>query len=108
MNRLPGSDLEVNPPMSLVTKTAMPGMTRDAIFQVIKSNVQKVLFDIDPNLITVDQSLVALGANSVDRVEVVMYSMEELNLSIPRVELHGIENLRGLVEVFHKHLHPNG
>jgi polyketide biosynthesis acyl carrier protein len=78
--------------------------TQAAIFDVIKTNIQSVLFDVDPQSITIDKSLTELGANSVDRVEVLMNSMEQLQLKIPRVELHGIENLRGLVEVFHRHL----
>jgi polyketide biosynthesis acyl carrier protein len=79
-------------------------MTREMIFEVVKTNVLRVLFDVDPSLVTLERSLSELGANSVDRVEVVMCSMEDLNLSLPRVELHGVQNLRGLVDLFHRHL----
>lgn len=79
---------------------------RDQIFEVIKSNVCKVLFDIDPAIVSPEKKLADLGANSVDRVEITMYSMEELGLKIPRVELHGVENLQCLVELFYKRLNP--
>jgi polyketide biosynthesis acyl carrier protein len=79
-------------------------MNKDAIFAVVKTNVLKVLPDVRAEDITPDKSLVDLGANSVDRVEVSMYSMEALNLKIPRIELHGVRNLAGLVDILHAHL----
>lgn len=78
-------------------------MNKDAIFEVVKANVLKVLPEVRAEDITPDKSLVELGANSVDRVEVSMYAMEALNLKIPRIELHGIRNLAGLVELLHAH-----
>jgi acyl carrier protein len=42
------------------------------IFEVVKANVVKVLTGLDPALVTIERSLTELGANSVDRVEVVM------------------------------------
>lgn len=79
-------------------------MTRDEIFEVVKANVLKVLPEIRAEDILPERSLVELGANSVDRVEVSMYSMEALNLKIPRIELHGVRNLAGLVDLFHARL----
>lgn len=79
-------------------------MTRDAIFAVVKDNILKVLPEVCPAAISLEKSLVELGANSVDRVEVAMYSMEALKLKIPRIELHGVRNLAGLVDLFHSHL----
>lgn len=73
------------------------------IFDVIKANTLKVLPGLDPGEVHPERSLAELGANSVDRVEVVMYSMEDLRLKIPRSELQGIQNLQGLVEVFDRH-----
>ena len=78
-------------------------MNKDAIFAVVKANVLKVLPDVRADDVTPDKSLVDLGANSVDRVEVFMYSMEALNLKIPRLELHGVRNLAGLVDLLHAH-----
>ncbi|MDD2709950.1 MAG: phosphopantetheine-binding protein [Verrucomicrobiae bacterium] len=76
---------------------------KQKIFDIVKANTLKVLVDLKPGDVTIDKSLTDLGANSVDRVEVVMYSMEELNLEVPRAELHGISNLRGLVDLLHRH-----
>lgn len=79
-------------------------MNSVAIFEVVKANVLKVLPELHPEEVTPDKSLVELGANSVDRVEVSMYSMEALQLKIPRVEFHGVRNLAGLVAVLQTHL----
>lgn len=73
-------------------------------FDVVKSNLLKVLIDLKPEQVTIDKSMTDLGANSVDRVEVVMYSMEELGLDIPRAELHGAKNIAGLVDILARHL----
>ncbi len=78
-------------------------MTREMIFQVVKAKVIEVLVDVNPDLITPEVSLTELGANSVDRVEVSMGALEELGLQIPRVELHGVSNLQGLVDVLYRH-----
>lgn len=73
------------------------------VFEVVKSNLLKVVVDLRPDDITIDRSMAELGANSLDRVEVVTYSMEELGLQVPRVELHGAKNIAGLVEILLRH-----
>ena len=80
-------------------------MDEKAIFEVVKTNTLRVLVDVNPAHVTLDTALTDLGANSVDRVEVVMYSLEDLNLRIPPAELHGISDLRGLVDLLHRHVH---
>lgn len=79
-------------------------MVKQRAFEVVKSNLLKVMIDLKPEQVTIDKSMTDLGANSVDRVEVVMYSMEELGLDIPRAELHGAKNIAGLVDILARHL----
>lgn len=81
-------------------------MTREQIFEAVKANVLTVLPDLNPESIVVTASLTELGANSVDRVEVAIYSMESLQLKIPLVELHGARNLADLVDLFFARLNP--
>jgi polyketide biosynthesis acyl carrier protein len=78
-------------------------LTEEKIFEVVKANTMRVLVDARPEQISMDTALTDLGANSVDRVEVVMYSLEDLNIKVPMTELHGISNLRGLVELIARH-----
>ena len=53
--------------------------------------------------VTIDKNLTDLGANSVDRVEVVIYSLEELRLKVPPSELQGLRNIGALVDLLHRH-----
>jgi polyketide biosynthesis acyl carrier protein len=78
-------------------------LNKAKIFAVVKANTLKVLPDLVADDVTIDKNLSDLGANSVDRVEVVIYSLEELNLKVPPSELHGLRNLRALVDLLHRH-----
>ena len=47
-------------------------MTKDDVFQVIKKNILEVIPTISSEKITLDKYLKDLGANSVDRAEIVV------------------------------------
>ena len=78
--------------------------TQQRVFDIVKLKVAEVLIDVDPVRITREASLVDLGANSIDRVEVAMSSMEELGLDIPGSALHGVKNIGELVDALSRHL----
>jgi polyketide biosynthesis acyl carrier protein len=59
--------------------------------------------DVVADEVTSDKNLTDLGANSVDRVEVVIYSLEELRLKVPPSELQGLRNIGALVDLLHRH-----
>ena len=82
-------------------------MDREQIFEVVKQNIIRILPDLPPETITIEKSLTDLGANSIDRVEVATYSMEDLDIVIPRVELRQASNIRGLVDVLYAGMHRN-
>jgi polyketide biosynthesis acyl carrier protein len=42
-----------------------------------------------------------LGANSIDRADVVLQSMEALGVTFPLNELAGVDNIQGLVDFLH-------
>ena len=56
---------------------------------------------MDETAISMDISLKDLGANSLDRAEIVTGSMEDLGLSFPMRELAKISNIRELVAFLH-------
>ncbi len=76
---------------------------KNSVFTVVKGNIVKVL-DLNPDQISIDKSLSDLGANSVDRMEIVTCSMEDLGLDIPLMSFAKVSNIEGLVEVFASHL----
>lgn len=65
----------------------------NGMFEFVKSIIVKVIpkfaeVDIQPS-----DSLKNLGVNSIERMEITMLTMEELELDIPRTELLGPKNL---------------
>ena len=79
-------------------------ITREEVFGVVRSIVLEILPDLDPNAVRMESSLVQLGANSIDRLDVTMGALEALRLHVPITEFAGISNLEGLVDALHRHV----
>ncbi|MGN9788222.1 phosphopantetheine-binding protein [Nonomuraea sp. ZG12] len=78
-------------------------MTNAEIFETVKQNVLKVLPDLQPDDVTTEGTLTDLGANSVDRADVVTMSMEDLGLTVPVSEFQEVHDIRSLVDVLARH-----
>ncbi|MEY4483321.1 MAG: hypothetical protein RL693_773 [Verrucomicrobiota bacterium] len=76
-------------------------MTKEEIFGIIKRNLLEILPDLGVDEINPAQSMKDLGANSVDRMDVVIQTKEALNVNFPLHELGGVENLQGLIDFFY-------
>ena len=74
-------------------------MNSDQIFAVICDNVRQVLSGIGDRPLMRTDRLDALGANSVDRTEIVIMTIERLDLNIPLVETHGPRNIGELADL---------
>jgi polyketide biosynthesis acyl carrier protein len=74
-------------------------MTKEHVYEVVKKNIVEVLPDVKQELISLERTLKELGANSIDRMEVVTMSMEELGVKIPLVSFAQVSNIEGLVNV---------
>lgn len=74
-------------------------MVKEQVYEVVKSVVTEVLPDVNPELISIERNLKELGANSIDRMEVVTMSMEKLALKIPLMSFAQVTNIEGLVDV---------
>jgi polyketide biosynthesis acyl carrier protein len=75
-------------------------MNKQQIFELIKNNVLEVLPDIDPARIVPSASLRELGANSIDRDDILIQSQEMLKLKFPLHEMGAARNIQGLVDLF--------
>lgn len=78
-------------------------MTKDDVFDVVRQQIVEVLGDVPIDQITMGISMVELGANSVDRLEVTTLSMAALGLQIPLMSFANVQNIGGLVDVLHQH-----
>ena len=76
-------------------------MTKDDILDIIKESIREILPDITEEKIEVDKNLKNLGANSIDRVEIITMVMEELGINIPLLEFGEVKNIMGMVELFY-------
>ena len=72
-------------------------MTQDDVFEVVKKNIRDVLFHLEGQDIPLAASLKDLGANSIDRADIAVQCVEDLQLKIPMVEFASVNNIDGLV-----------
>ena len=74
-------------------------MLKEHVFEVVKNVIAEILPGVQSELISSEKSLKELGANSIDRMEVLTMSMQELGLKIPLMSFAEVSNIEGLVEV---------
>lgn len=79
-------------------------MTKTEVFEIVRKNILEILPDLTPETVSTDKSLSELGANSVDRMEVVTLSMQDLGVKIPLLSFAGVGNIGGLVNVLFSNL----
>lgn len=76
-------------------------MTVEDIFQKIVENTTDVLPELEAHSFKLEDSLKSLGANSIDRSEIVMMTLEDLDLSVPLVEFAKVANIGELAQTIH-------
>jgi polyketide biosynthesis acyl carrier protein len=74
-------------------------MNKQRIVELIGEHAASVLPSLQGYSFAANDRLQDLGANSVDRVEILMMVLDSLSLSIPRVELFGPKNIGELAEL---------
>lgn len=79
-------------------------MDKDQIFDVIQQNIIDVVPDLANRSLTINDSLRDLGANSVDRAEILIKSMSALKIKAPLVDFAQAKNLDELTMLFLKKL----
>jgi len=70
----------------------------DEIVRLIGTHTSEVLPELADHRFTASDELQELGADSVDRAEIVSLVLESLSLDIPRAELFGTQNIGELAE----------
>lgn len=75
---------------------------QNEIIELIKENLVEILPDVEKNNISINDSLTELGANSVDRGELITITLERLNLNIPRIEFAGAQTIVDLADLIIK------
>jgi acyl carrier protein len=84
------------------TGGAMSAYTSDEVFEIVKKHLTSTVDTIDPSKVTRESSMKALGANSLDIVEVVSCSMREIKVRVPREALSTLKNIGDLSDLLYK------
>jgi len=76
-------------------------MTKADILNIIIENSRYVLPTLEAHDFDKDDELVKLGANSIDRIEIVAMTLSELSLRIPLVDTITAKNIGQLADLLH-------
>ena len=82
---------------------------RHRVFELVRSQIQSILPGVAPEDVREgDRSIrmVDLGANSVDRTDVLINCMESLGIRMPLHEARGLGTIHELVEFLVRHSQP--
>lgn len=79
-------------------------MNKEDIIKLIARHTCEVIPELTGHNFKPGDRLVDLGANSVDRAEIITITMEALSLQIPRVELFGANNIGELADALYEKL----
>lgn len=74
----------------------------DMIFNILKKNIINVIPSLSQKEINMHDSLKNLGANSIDRAEILIQTMAELQIKVPLMVLAEAKNINDIVTKFHE------
>jgi polyketide biosynthesis acyl carrier protein len=87
-------------------RTPDPGdmkLSQDHIAAVIKQHIADIMLDVEVESLTLQSSMRELGLNSIDRVDVIVNSLESLGQNIPLVEFASARTLGDIVKIIGDH-----
>lgn len=73
-------------------------MSRKEVFEIMKETIADIM-DMDVSGITEADSLKALGANSIDRADIIVTVTEECGIKIPMMSFSQAKNIAGIIDV---------
>lgn len=77
-------------------------MNKDQIFQLIAGHAREVVPHLETHEFQAHDQLSALGANSLDRADIVIMTLESLGLQIPLTSLVQVKNLGELADFLYE------
>ena len=75
---------------------------KDQVIQIIKENLVEIMPELEGEEISLDDTFLDLGANSMDRGELIALTLEKLNLEVSRIEFVGAKTINELAEIVMK------
>jgi polyketide biosynthesis acyl carrier protein len=74
-------------------------MSQDQIFETLKAVFSDVVPDIDISRVTLEDSMRDLGANSIDRAEIITETLEQLDIALPMVRFADAKSIGDIVAI---------
>lgn len=74
-------------------------MDREKLLELMKDAINYIIPEIPVDDITYSDSLKELGANSVDRAEILIMLMEDANVKLPMVSFGNAKNIGEILDV---------
>ena len=78
-------------------------MKKEEILNLVKENLIEIIPELEGEEINADDTLVDIGANSVDRGELITLTLEALELDVSRIEFVGANTIGELAELMFTH-----
>lgn len=76
-------------------------MNEQQIVELIVRHAREVIPNLRDRQVQADESLKALGANSIDRSEILMMTLASLSARIPLMEMARAQNIGELAGIIH-------
>lgn len=74
-------------------------MDKNSLFEHLKANLLTCVPELEGTTIQLTDRLAELGANSVDRADIIMMTLEDADISIPLVSFSKAENIEGILDI---------
>lgn len=76
----------------------------ETIYQRVAANIADFMPGLTPDQISIDARMADYGCNSIDRMDIVWQTLDDLQLEIPIVEFAQVQDIRGLVGLLSRHV----
>lgn len=77
-------------------------MSKDEILEIIIDKIVELLSDLDKDDIREGDSMKALGANSMDRFDIISDTMNETDIRVPFVEFGNLKSIGDVAELLYE------
>lgn len=75
---------------------------KSEVVELIRQNLVEIMPELEGETFSNDEELTELGANSIDRGELITLTLEKLDLDMSRLEFAGAKNINALAELITK------
>ncbi|WGS47005.1 acyl carrier protein [Burkholderia sp. JSH-S8] len=78
-------------------------MSQKQIFELIAKHTRDVVPGLEAHVFAPTDSLRELGANSIDRADIIVMTLEELSLNVPLSAVASAQNIGELASIIDAH-----